>query len=232
MAKKQFFLIIDSETTITDKVYDFGAVVCDRKGVIHASCAVIVKEELTTELFYDPNVTGLWGKAAAVERAAKYAEMINQGSRMVASVAAINRWLEKVSGKYAPILTAYNLAFDSGKCRNTGIDLTMFPQSFCLWHLAAEMICTTKAYKQFALQNHYFGNRTAYGNMTVKTNAECVAHFVTGNDVLEPHTAIEDAQFFELPILCKLVNRKGWKDHMHKAYNWRNYQVRDSFIAK
>jgi hypothetical protein len=228
---KEFYLIVDSETTNADMVYDFGAVVCDRKGNILTSCAVIVAEQMEAELFYDIKDNGIWGKKAATERKAKYANMLSQGSRMVASVAAINRWLEKVCGKYNPMLTAYNIAFDNGKCANTGIDLSMFSKQFCLWHLAATMVCTTKAYKKFALENHYFGNRTKFGNMTIKTNAECVAHYITGNDITEPHTAKEDAQFFEMPILLSLVNRKGWKKNIGLPYNWKSFQLKDHYKA-
>lgn len=229
---KEFYIIVDTETTNTDKVYDFGAVVCDRKGIIHSSCGIILRESAKMELFYDAGVTGIWGKQAAATRKIAYETMLANGSRMLASSNAVNRWLEKVNAKYAPMLTAYNLAFDLGKCAGSGIDLSIFSQSFCLWHLAAKMICESKDYKNFAMQNHYFGNRTKLGNMTMTTNAECVAHFVTGNDTLEPHTAKEDAQFFEMPILLQLVNKKNWKKNIHLAYNWRAFQLKNHFKAK
>ena len=146
-------------------------------------------------------------------------------------MAAINRWLERVKIEYAPILTAYNLGFDLGKARNTGIDLDMFPERFCLWYLATAMIASTKNYKNFALSNHYFGSRTELGNMSYRTNAECMAHFVKGFFETEPHTAIEDAMHFELPILQSLVNRKGWKKKIGECYDWRNHQLRDHFTA-
>ena len=56
MAKKQYFMVIDTETTINDKVYDFAAIVCDRNGKIVKSCAVIVGESADQDLFYDANV--------------------------------------------------------------------------------------------------------------------------------------------------------------------------------
>lgn len=228
---KEFYIVVDTETTNTDKVYDFGAVVFDRKGVIHSSCGIIVREQAESELFYDAKVTGIWGKEAAKTRKLNYEAMLANGSRMLASANAINRWLEKVNAKYSPMLTAYNLAFDRTKCANSNIDLSIFANQFCLWHLSAEMICTTKAYKKFALEHHYFGARTKFGNMTITTNAEIVSHFVTGNNVDEPHTAKEDAQFFEMPILLSLVNKKGWKKNMHKAYNWKSFQLKDHYYV-
>lgn len=231
MAKKQYFLIIDTETTITDKVFDFGAIVCDRKGVIVQQCAILLKDTIGEDLFYDRNASGLWSRENAIAKKAKYIEMANAGSRMIATANAVNRWLEKVAAKYNPTLTAYNLAFDRAKCGNTGIDVTMFSQSFCLWHLACAVYAKTKAYRAFILENHYIGNRTDKGNMTYTTNAEVMAHFVTGQFSEEPHTAIEDAQFYELPILVSVLKKKNWKEKIGYAYNWRDYQIKDNFSA-
>lgn len=227
--KKEYFVIVDTETTKDDSVFDFAAIVVDRKGVIYHSVACIVAESAKKELFYDNSAE--WSMANASAKKAKYSEMVSQGNRHVYSVAAINRWLEKINAKYNPVLTAYNSAFDIGKCANTGIDLSIFSQTFCLWHLACEMFASKKDYKKFALENHYFGNRTKNGNMTIKTNAEVMAHYITGNYSAEPHTALEDAQYYELPILVAAVNKKGWKQNIGKAYNWKNYILKNHYKA-
>lgn len=231
MAKKNFWLIVDTETTADDCVYDFGALVVDSKGVIQTSCAIIVAENLSKDLFFDPTAKGIWSRQYAIEKKAKYTAMLDSGSRMLASSNAINRWLEKVNAKFQPTATAYNIAFDRSKCANSNIDLSIFANSFCLWHLAVEQFAKTKAYRQFVLDNHYFGNRTEYGNMTYKTNAEVMAHFVTGQFSEEPHTALEDAQFYELPILMSCIKKKDWKKKIGMAYNWRNFQLKDNFTA-
>lgn len=231
MAKKKFYLIADTETTNDDQVYDFGAIVVDAKGTIHASCAVIVAENAGKSLFVDPTAKGLWSKAYAVEKKAKYAAMLDSGSRMLASSNAVNRWLEKANAKFSPTLTAYNVAFDRSKCANTNIDLSIFADSFCLWHLATEIFASSKNYRAFVLANHFFGNRTEHGNMTYKTNAEVMAHFLTGEEKAEPHTALEDAQFFELPILMACIKKKDWRKKIGVAYNWRKFQLRDNFTA-
>lgn len=232
MARKQYFLIVDTETTIKDTVADFGAIVVDRKGVIQAQCAILVKDHFDSmELFYNPADTGFWGKAAAEKRKLQYVEQMNSGSRMLASVSAINRWLEKANGKYSPILTAYNLPFDVDKCRNTGIDLTMFAERFCLWAAAIGNICTSKAYRKFALENHLFNAPTQFRNMTYKTNAECVTGFLNGEFREEPHTAIEDAIYFELPILAAVLKKKNWKEKVI-PYNWKAFQVKDHYEPK
>ena len=134
MARKQYFLIVDVETSIKDTVADFGAVICDRHGKIATQCAVLVQSVFGVEsLFFDKGKPGIWSAAGVSKRMNKYNAMLQSGSRMLASVAAVNRWLEKAAGKYNPTLTAYNLPFDADKCQKTGIDLNPFAARFCLW---------------------------------------------------------------------------------------------------
>lgn len=231
MAKKQYFLIVDTETTVNNTVADFGAVVCDRQGNIVKTCGILVRDHFDAmELFYTPEA-GFWGKQGAQKRRAHYVDMLNAGSRTMGSVGAINRWLEKVNALYAPELTAYNLPFDLDKCANTAIDLTIFKTRFCLWAASVGNVCKTKKFKQFALDNHALNNRTEHGNMTFKTNAEIVAGFIAGQFTEEPHTALEDAVNFELPILAHILKKKDWKEKV-TAYNWREFQVKDNFTAK
>lgn len=232
MAKKQFWAILDTETTMENTVADFAIVICDREGTIYNSCAVLVKGHFgVIELFHDKNVNDIWGYAGLERRKNNYNEMLNSGSRMLASVNAINRWIQQAIGKYNPELTAYNLAFDLDKCNNTGIDLSQFKNSFCLWQAAVGNICNSKKYKQFALENHGFNSVTEQGNMTFKTNAEMVCGFIKGEFKTEPHTALEDARDFELPILREILRKKNWRSKI-TPYNWREFQVKDHFVAK
>lgn len=231
MAKKQYFIGVDTETSITDKVVDFAAVVTDRHGNIETKCAVMVEGVFGVEsLFFDKNMSGIWAQSSVKKRTDKYREMLNNGSRMLASVAAINRWLEKAAGKYNPTLYAYNLPFDNSKCVNTGIDLTMFSARFDLWAAAVGAICNTKAYRQFVLQNHRFNNVTGKGNMTFKTDAETVTGFLSGNMQDEPHTALEDLIGWEIPTLVHILKKKSWQDKI-TPYNWKTHQVKDHYRA-
>lgn len=232
MSKKQYFAIVDTETTVNNTVADFACIIVDRQGTIHNQCAVIIRSEFDAhELFYIPGSKSDWSLDYAKEKRVRYNQMIDSGHRMLASVAAVNTWIAKAIGKYNPTLTAYNLAFDADKCANTGIDLTGFSNRFCLWQAAVGNVCNSKRYRQFALDNHAFNRVTEHGNMTFKTNAEIVCAFITGNVVTEPHTALEDARDFELPILTKIVNRKNWRDNI-VPYNWKQFQVKDNFVAK
>lgn len=226
MGKKQFWIIIDTETTIDNTVADFGAVVVDRHGNIHAECGVLIKGHFgEKELFHDKAANDIWGYAGLERRKAAYQNMLNEGTRMLASVAAVNRWLEKVNAKYNPEMTAYNMAFDIDKCNNTGIDLNMFANRFCMWYAAAGNICKAKEYKNFALANKLLTEK-----LNIKTNAEAVCGYVTGNLIDEPHTALEDAKHFERHILVALLKKAKWREKM-QAYNWRDWQAKNNFVA-
>jgi hypothetical protein len=230
--KKQFYIIVDTETTEEDTVADFGAVVCDRHGVIFHEIGVLVAGEFgEKKLFHDQNSKlEIWNMRGLQRRTENYNSMLNSGSRVLASVNAINRWLDKAISLYNPELTAYNLAFDLGKCANTGIDLTRFDRRFCLWQASVGNICNTKKYKKFVLDNHYFNNRTEKGNMTIQTSAERVTHFVTGADLTEPHTALEDARDFELKILKHILKKRAWRENM-RPYSWHDHQLNNHFSA-
>ena len=232
MAKKQFFAILDTETTISDTVADFAIIIVDREGKIHNQCAVLVNGHFGNfELFHDKNANDIWGYSGLEKRKANYNNMLDNGSRMVASVSAINKWINQAIGKYNPTLTAYNLAFDKSKCANTGIDLSGFADSFCLWSASVGNICNKKDYRNFALQNHAFNKVTQNGNMTFQTNAEIVCGYIQGEFIKEPHTALEDARDFELPILKAIIKKRNWRDNI-KSYNWKDFQVKDNFLPK
>ena len=232
MAKKQYFLILDTETSITDKVVDFAAVICDREGRIYNQCAILVNEVFgVDDLFYDKSADSIWSRNSLDRRMARYNTMLDSGIRSIASVNAINRWLDKAQEKYNPALTAYNLAFDNSKCSNTGIDLSMFQDKFCLWAAAVGNICHTKAYRQFCLDNHLFNNRTDRGNMTYSTTAESVTGFLRGELSDEPHTALEDIVGYELPTLVHILAKKQWRGKI-VPYAWSKHQVNQHFVAK
>jgi hypothetical protein len=239
MGKKKFFLIIDTETTQDGKVADFGAVVCDRQGNVHHEIGLLVKEfyfdRVNHPLFHifgDKN--DVFSAASLPARYAKYDAMIENGTRMAASVAAINRWLAKVNAKYNPVLTAYNLAFDNDKMDKSGIIAKdLFDKQFCLWYAAADKWGKTKAYREFVLRNHFFGNRTKGGHIGYQTKADAMAKFLLGDSLPdEPHTALEDAKDYELPILTALVKNTLPKDYMNPSpYSWRDYALKNNFRA-
>lgn len=240
MAKKDFFLIVDTETTIGDKVADLGILIVDRKGNIHSQAAILVREfyldKANFPLFHDNSSDPLWGARNLPARYEQYDNMLSDGRRMLASVAAVNRWLAKANAQYSPIVTAYNWAFDRDKLRKSGIDFDQFNNSFCLWQHAANRWGRTKAYLQFVLDVHGFNTPTKHGNMSYKSNAEIMAKFILNDPdmVDEPHTAYEDAKDYELPILLALLKGQSTKKLLESVpgYNWRDYQVKDWFKPK
>ena len=236
--KKDYYLIIDTETTINDKVADFGAVVIDRQGNIQTQCGVLVNGVFGIDpLFYIANEKekSLWSKQGKDRRFTKYNEMLENGTRMLASVNAINNWLNRVAGKYNPILTAYNLPFDMDKCAKTGIDLTMFENSFCMWRVAFNKYAMTKSYKNFTMQIHAINPPTKLGNCSFQTNAEVMTKFITNNPELaeEPHLALEDVIYYELPILKRLIQttKKSVFMDPELAFDWRKVQLKNHFKA-
>jgi hypothetical protein len=232
MAKKQFFAILDTETTINNTVADLGIIICDREGKIFNQCAVLVNGHYGTyELFHDKHANDVWGYDGLKKRQENYIKMLDTGTRMLASVQAVNKWINQAIGKYDPILTAYNLAFDVDKCKNTGIDLTGFSDRFCLWDASVGNVCNTKKYREFVIENHLFNAPTQSRNMTFSTTAESVAGYIANEFKDEPHTALEDARDFELPILTHIIKRRKWRDNI-TAYNWRKFQVKDNYISK
>lgn len=236
MGKKQHFLTIDTETTINNKVVDIACVITDRGGNILNQMAVIIAGIYKVdELFYlkDAMPDDYWSKQYLPKKYAMYDDMLLNGQRMLAKVSAINKWLERANAQYKPTLTAYNLPFDVDKMRNTGIDCDMFTEKFCLWKSASHHIASKKKYKQFIMENHYFTNRTKLGNMTIRTNAEVMTHFLTGNSEPEPHTALEDVLDYELPILNYLLSKMSSKKMMdYEGTSWQNFRAKDYYLAK
>lgn len=232
MSKRQYWAVLDSETTVKDTIADLAIVICDREGRIYNQCAVLVAGHYGThELFHDKNANDIWGYQGLIKRQDAYKKMLDDGHRTLASVNAINKWINQAIGKYNPELTAYNLAFDKDKCKKTGIDLSGFTQSFCLWGASVGNICNTKNFRKFVLENHAFNNVTINRNMTLQTNAEIVAGFVKGNYQKEEHTALSDVVDFEIPILCNILKKRGWREKI-TPYVWKNHQVKDYFVSK
>jgi hypothetical protein len=241
MAKKKFFVTIDTETTQTGKVADIGIVVSDKKGIIHHEIGILIGDFFSDKenhplfhIYGDKN--DVFSKESLPSRYANYEQMLQDGRRVLASVGAVNRFLSKVAVKYNPVMTAYNLAFDRDKMNNSGIITDdLFPDRFCLWHSAVNKWGNTRAYKQFVLENHHFGSRTrATGHIGIKTNADVMAKFLLGAELEdEPHTALEDAKYYEVPILTALVKNTSPVDYMNPSpYNYREFALRDHFCVK
>ena len=128
--------------------------------------------------------------------------MLRNGSRAIATPAFVNDWLRQMDTAYSPILTAYNIGFDWGKCRNTDIDLGIFSQRFDLMMAAKAIIVSTEKYAQACHENDWF---TKGGQLSSK--ADHVARFIDSTLPPEPHTALEDAAIYENAILQFIIDQ-------------------------
>ena len=205
---KHFYFINDNETTKKQTVADFGGVVIDKQGKIHEQFGAMVHGHFgKLPLFSDPkaNPDDFWSEQSAQRRTKKYDDMLESGQRSISSPALINIWLAKINAQYNPVLTAYNLSFDFGKCANTGIDLGIFAEKFCLMKAAKKTIGITAEYHAFC---DIRGLMTPTGRP--RMTADAMAKFIDdtnyeGSLADEPHTALEDARDYEAMILTYIL---------------------------
>ena len=198
---KHYYLIVDTETTTKQTVADFGAVIVDRQGqIIDQFGAMVLGHFGKFDLFYDPTAADseFWSAQSGQRRSKNYDQMLENGERSISSVGLINQWLAATNARYNPVLTAYNIVFDLGKCRNTRINLGIFNQKFCLMKAAKRDIGVLADYQQFCFDNGLLTAKLKRPQMT----ADSMAKYISGADLAdEPHTALEDARDYEAMIL-------------------------------
>ena len=208
---KHYYLIVDTETTKKQTVADFGAVITDRKGnIVDQFGAMVLNHFGSLPLFSDPTATdsALWSEQSAQRREKDYYSMLDSGERSISSVGLINQWLSATYARYNPVLTAYNISFDLGKCRNTRINLGIFKQRFCLMKAAKRAIGSLADYHKFCHAHGFLTAKLRKPSMT----ADTMAKYILGIDLQdEPHTALEDARDYEAVILAYILNGKTRK---------------------
>ena len=204
---KHYYLIVDTETTQKNTVADFGAVITTRSGAIIEQFGVLLDGHFgSIDLFadYRAPADSLWSTQAAHRREKDYRKMVKRGSRSIASPAHVQLFLARILGQYNPVVTAYNLSFDFGKCANTGIDIGIFQNRFCLMKAAFNTLCKLPEYSAFCRDNNHI---TPTGKLS--RSADTVAKFVARDHynslVDEPHTALEDARDYESLILHEIL---------------------------
>ena len=202
---KHFYLVVDTETTKRGTVADFGAVLMTKQGeIVEQFGAMVLGHFGKMPLFSDPaaDPAAFWSEQSAQRRAKNYDDMLESGERSISSVGLINQWLSGINARYSPVLTAYNIAFDLGKCRNTRINLGIFNQKFCLMKAAKRKIGALAEYHEFCQTNGFLTAKRRDPSMT----ADTMAKFILGLDLAdEPHQALEDARDYEAPILTKIL---------------------------
>ena len=208
--KKHYYLIVDTETTQQNTVADFGAVIVDRQGNIVEQFGVLLDGHFgSVELFHDKlaPAESFWSSMMLHRRKKHYDQLLADGQRSICSAQLVNLWLTRIKAQYNPIVTAYNIAFDWGKCQKTGINLGIFENRFCLMKKA----------QAFFVNQDYIDFCHANGYLTAKlrkpsTTADTMAKYILGVDLEdEPHTALEDARDYEAPILTALLSQLSRK---------------------
>jgi len=212
---RHYYLIVDTETTKRQTVADFGAVVVTKQGeIVEQFGAMVFGQFGKLPLFSDPSEADceIWSEQSAQRREKDYYEMLENGSRSISSVAAINIWLAGIKARYNPTLTAYNLSFDLGKCSNTKINLGIFGSRFCLMKAAKRKIGVLAEYQAFCYDNNLLTKGGKSGkNKVAQMKADSMAKFVASEDGYigsladEPHTALEDARDYEAMILTHIL---------------------------
>ena len=201
---RHYYLIVDTETTQRGTVADFGAVIVTKQGeIVEQFGAMVLGHFGKLPLFSDPNADAdaFWSEQSAYRRAKNYDAMLESGERSISSPALINQWLAGIKARYNPTLTAYNLAFDLGKCRNTRINLGIFNTRFCLMKTAKRKIGVLADYQAFCYDNKLLTAKLRKPQMT----ADSMAKYICPEMPDEPHTALEDARDYEAMILSYIL---------------------------
>ena len=206
---RHYYLIVDTETTQRGTVADFGAVIVTKQGeIVEQFGAMVLGHFGKLPLFSDPNADAdaFWSEQSAYRRAKNYDEMLESGERSISSPALINQWLAGIKARYNPTLTAYNLAFDLGKCRNTRINLGIFGSRFCLMKSAKRKIGVLACYQDFCKARGLLTAKLRKPSMTADAMAKYIADTeYSGSLADEPHTALEDARDYEAMILTYIL---------------------------
>ena len=206
---RHYYLIVDTETTQRGTVADFGAVIVTKQGeIVEQFGAMVLGHFGKLPLFSDPNADAdaFWSEQSAYRRAKNYDAMLESGERSISSPALINQWLVGIKARYNPTLTAYNLAFDLGKCRNTRINLGIFGSRFCLMKSAKRKIGVLASYQDFCKARGLLTAKLRKPQMTADSMAKYIADTeYQGSLADEPHTALEDARDYEAMILAYIL---------------------------
>ena len=206
---RHYYLIVDTETTQRGTVADFGAVIVTKQGeIVEQFGAMVLGHFGSMPLFSDPTASpdAFWSQQSAQRRLKNYDEMLESGERSISSPALINQWLAGIKARYNPTLTAYNLAFDLGKCRNTRINLGIFGSRFCLMKSAKRKIGVLACYQDFCKARGLLTAKLKRPSMTADAMAKYIADTeYQGSLADEPHTALEDARDYEAMILSYIL---------------------------
>ena len=207
--------IIDTETTKSGMVYDFGAAIMNAAtGEIVATMNAVVEETFS-------DVSGM-ATAYYAAKIPAYLEAINAGALEVLGFGdCFKRFGALLESYDVRSVWAYNMAFDYKALNRTiaelsnGFVTSFFPASVKCYDLmssAINLVGNTRRYQKWAIEHDYV---TPTGRASA--TAETMFRFIADDDsFIEDHTALSDA-IVEADILAHLVAKKaGYKRHGEK----------------
>lgn len=207
--------IVDTETTKSGMVYDFGAAIMNAAtGEIIDTMNVIVEETF--------NDVSLMTTSYYANKIPAYLEAINAGALEVLGFSdCFKRFGALLESYNVRSVWAYNMAFDFKALNRTVAELSngfvtsFFPASVKCYDLmssAINLIGNTRRYQKWAIEHNYV---TPTGR--ARATAETMFRFIADDDsFIEEHTALSDA-VVEADILAHLVAKKaGYKRHGEK----------------
>ena len=207
--------IIDTETTKSGMVYDFGAAIMNAAtGEIVDTMNAIVAETFNDVAamrtsYYSNKIPG-------------YLEAINAGELEVLGFSdCFKRFGALLESYDVRSVWAYNMAFDFKALNRTIAELSngfvssFFPASVKCYDImssAINLVGNTRRYQKWAIEHDYV---TPTGR--ARATAETMFRFIADDDsFIEDHTALSDA-IVEADILAHLVAKKaGYKRHGEK----------------
>lgn len=205
MAKKKFYMILDTETC-GNMVFDYGYVVIDRKGnqVAEGSfvCAEYMDNPEVLNMFHDP--------FTKTKIAQYYFSLYKNNEAFTAlSFTEIRDNINRVQQAFNATVCAYNAAFDVKHLDKTAKEFgydSFFENEVIymdIWNMALSVLCNSKNYLQFCWEKGFV---TAKGHP--QTGAEAVYCYLINDPYFEEkHTARADCEI-EAYIFCRILRRK------------------------
>lgn len=222
MAKKEYYLIIDTETcnSVEQPIpYDIGYAICDRTGKIYIERSYVVSETFLG--MKDTMVSAYYA-----EKIPKYWDDLKKGNRELKSVLAIRKQLIADMRAYkVRKVGAYNMGFDKRALNNLvryhskSFLRWFFPfgtEFFDIWHMATQTILSQKTFFKMAVKNDWVSQS---GN--VRTSAEIAYRYITKKlEFDEQHMGLEDVRI-ETEIFAYCLKQHKKLDWSVKANCWR-----------
>ena len=225
MKKKEYFLIIDTETcnTVEQPIpYDIGYVITDRKGNIVVSHSFVV-----AEVFCD--MSDVMEAAFYAKKIPMYRKDIRNGKRELRSLWTIRKtMLDEIKQYNITKVCAYNMGFDKRALNNLIRYVTKsyrrywFPYNMeyiCIWNMCCNSILNRPSYIKFAIENDLISESN-----NIFTSAECAYRYYTKDiDFIESHTGLEDV-LIELELMLYCFNQHKPLETEIKPSCWRIVQ--------